>query len=51
MNIEIVTGQSKKTGNPYKAVKVSIGEWSSLVFPRSAFEMKYIEAYIHDHAE
>lgn len=49
MNIEIVHGTSKKTGKPYEAIKVTIGDWSSLVFPRSVFEMNYIKEYINSH--
>lgn len=43
IKVEIVDGISKKSGNAYQAVKLSIGEWSSLVFPRSSFEMNYIK--------
>ncbi len=42
VHIEHVTGKSKKTGKEYNAVKLSIGDWSTLVFPRSSFEAKYI---------
>lgn len=40
--VEIVDGISNKTGKPYQAIKLSIGDWSQLVFPRSSFEMEYI---------
>lgn len=43
INVEIVDGIGKKSGKPYTAVKLTIGDWSSLVFPRSAFEMNYIK--------
>lgn len=43
VTVEIITGKSKKTGNDYSAVKLTIGDWSQLVFPRSAFEMDYIK--------
>lgn len=46
INIEVVEGNSKKSGNSYKAIKLSVGEWSTLVFPRSSFEMNYIEKII-----
>lgn len=49
MNLEIVNGKSNKTGKEYKALKVSIGDWSTLVFPRSRFEMNYIESYMKEH--
>lgn len=48
--VDIVKGKSKKTGKEYEAIKLSIGEWSSLVFPRSAFEMNYIKKVINDNA-
>lgn len=41
--VELYKGKSKKSGNDFEAVKVSIGEWSSLIFPRSAFELNYIK--------
>lgn len=49
MKLEIVKGESKKTGKEYRALKVSIGDWSTLVFPRSRFEMDYIENYLREH--
>ena len=46
--VEKVTGKSKKTGRDYNAVKLSIGDWSTLVFPRSKFEADYIFNIIGD---
>lgn len=46
ITVDIVKGKSKKTGKDYEAIKLSIGEWSSLVFPRSPFEMNYIKKVI-----
>lgn len=43
VTVEIITGTSKKTGKEYEAIKLSIGDWSQLVFPRSAFELDYIK--------
>lgn len=43
VTVEIVEGISKKSGKDYQAIKLTIGDWSSLVFPRSAFEMNYIK--------
>lgn len=40
--VELYKGKSKK-GNDFEAVKVTIGEWSSLIFPRSGFELNYIK--------
>lgn len=36
-------GVSKKTKKPYEALKLEIGDWSTLVFPRSKFEMQYVK--------
>lgn len=42
--IEIIEGESKKNkGQKWRAIRLSIGDWSTLVFPRSKFEMEYIE--------
>jgi len=41
-SIGIHDGVSKKTGNPYSAISIKVGEWSTLIFPKSSFEMKYI---------
>lgn len=43
VNLEIVDGIGKKSGKAYTALKLTIGDWSTLVFPRSAFEMNYIK--------
>lgn len=45
--VEVVTGQSKK-GNTYEAIKLTIGDWDTLVFPRSQFEMNYIKEVLSD---
>ena len=41
-SISIVTGTSKKTGKTWTALSVKVGEWSTLVFPKSNFELKYL---------
>lgn len=41
-NITIFTGKSKE-GKEYKAVKIQIGKWDALYFPKTKFEMDYIE--------
>lgn len=49
--LEIVEGISKKDKNrTWKALKITIGEWSTLVFPTSRFEMEYIENLVNDKA-
>jgi hypothetical protein len=42
VSVQLFEGVSKKSGKPYKAIKITIGKWSKLVFPRSAFELDYI---------
>lgn len=48
IKVELHTGQSKKSGKDYHAVKVSIGRWSGMVFPRSNFEWDYIQRAYND---
>ena len=46
--VELVKGQSKKTGKDYEAIKLSIGAWNTLVFPRSPFELNYIKKVLKE---
>lgn len=48
VSVEIITGIAKKSGNEYTAIKLTIGDWSQLVFPRSSFEMDYIRQQLED---
>lgn len=41
--VELYEGKGKKSGKEFQAIKVSIGEWSGLLFPRSSFEWNYIK--------
>jgi len=43
INVEIFNGKSKKDEKPYKALKVTIGDWDQLIFVKSKFELDYIE--------
>lgn len=43
MNLSIYKGKSKKSGKEFECLKLTIGEWSQLVFPASKFEMRYIK--------
>lgn len=43
ITVSIYNGKSKKTGKNFQAIKLEIGDWSTLVFPRSAFELQYIK--------
>lgn len=49
--VDIVKGKSKKTGKEYEAIKLAIGDWSTLVFPRSPFEMNYIKKVLNANAD
>lgn len=40
--IELVEGIGKKSGRPYTAVRVTIGEWTTLVFPNGSMERNYL---------
>jgi hypothetical protein len=45
MDISIIERVSKKTGNPYQAVQVSIGKWKKLIFVQD-FELDYIKSIL-----
>lgn len=47
IKVEHIHGKSKK-GNEYDAIRLSIGDWSSLVFPRTRFESQYIFSILDD---
>lgn len=42
ITVELYDGTSKK-GNNFTAIKVCIGDWSGLLFPRTSFELNYIK--------
>jgi len=42
-SISVYEGVSKKTGNAYEAISIKVGEWSTLIFAKSKFEMEYIK--------
>lgn len=37
-----VQGTSQKTGKPYECLRLEIGDWQTLIFPKTRFEAKYI---------
>lgn len=43
INLAVYKGLSKKDKTPFTALKITIGEWDTLYFPKSNFEMSYIE--------
>lgn len=45
--IKLFSGKSKK-GNEYTAVKVCIGDWEGMIFPRTTFEMNYIKQILQE---
>jgi len=45
MDLSIIQGVSKKTGNPYEAIKITVGKWSKIIFV-SDFELTYLKEYI-----
>lgn len=47
IKVDLHTGTSKK-GKEYHAVKVTIGRWHGMVFPRSNFEWEYIQRAYND---
>lgn len=49
--VTLFEGKSKKDGKPYKALLVKVGEWDTLYFVNSKFEMKYLEEYLTEDSE
>lgn len=49
--IEIITGTVKKDGpmkgKEWKALKITVGDWTKVIFPDSTFEMNYIESILN----
>lgn len=45
--VEIVTGKSKKSGKDYEGVKITIGDYETMVFP-TKFELKYIRSVLYN---
>lgn len=46
ISVSLIEGKSKKSGKTYNAIKLEIGDWNTLVFPRSRFELNYIKSII-----
>lgn len=44
--LTIVSGIGKDSKKPYQAMMLQIGDWSTMVFPKSLFESKYIANYV-----
>lgn len=49
IKVELVSGVSKKEGNKeWTAVKTTIGDFYTLYFPKSKFELEYIKKTIEE---
>jgi len=47
--IEIVSGQWKSDATKtWEAVKITVGDWSTIVFPKSKFELEHIKAVLEN---
>lgn len=46
--IKLYEGKSKKSGKPFTALQLVIGDWTKLYFVDSKFEMEYIRKYLKD---
>lgn len=47
ITVAVKTLKSKKTGNNFEALELKIGEWNTLVFPRTRFELNYIKSVLN----
>jgi len=50
ISIKIYEGVAKETKKPYKAILITVGEWSTMMFAKSKFEMDYIEKTLAEYA-
>lgn len=48
INLSLYQGKSKKTNKAFECLKLDIGEWSTLVFPKSKFELEYIKKQLEE---
>lgn len=46
ISLEKVTGKSRKTGNAYTAYKLCLGDYETLLFPKSSMERNYLERLV-----
>lgn len=42
ISVSIHEGIGSKSGKPYSCIKLVIGDWETLVFPQTKFELDYI---------
>lgn len=49
VKVEIISGKQKKDpSKEWEAVSLKIGDWSTIIFPKSKFEMDYIKQQLED---
>lgn len=49
--VTIATGTIKKgqnQGKEWEAIRVEVGDWSTLIFPKSKFELDYIKKLLQE---
>ncbi len=46
ISLEKVTSKSKKTGNDYTAYKLCLGDYETLLFPKSNMERNYLNRLV-----
>lgn len=49
VNVEIISGKQKKDpSKTWQALRLTIGEWSTVIFTKSKFELEYIKKSIEE---
>jgi hypothetical protein len=46
VTIEIYTGTARESGKEYQCLKLTIGEWSTLIFAKTPFELAYLKSQL-----
>ena len=47
VDVTIISGKQKKDpSKTWEAVSVKVGDWSTIIFPKSKFEMDYIKSVL-----
>lgn len=46
VKVEIISG--KKNDREWKGLKLTVGEWTTVIFPKSRFELDYIEKFLEE---
>lgn len=48
VTIEKIKSKSRKTGNDYEAYKLSLGDYETLLFPKSNMERNYLDRIVNN---